>query len=145
MKIGELAAKTAMAPSAIRFYEQSGLLPPVERGANGYRVYSEVVLERLLVIQMAQNLGFSLDAMRSVFANNKGFPQAELLARLDMRLNEIEQMVATLRSQRDDLPALRSTLRDTWAEGQCVDVADLAAGVRKSAQRKPGLKRRVAG
>jgi MerR family copper efflux transcriptional regulator len=88
MKIGELAAKTAMAPSAIRFYEQSGLLPPVERGANGYRVYSEVVLERLLVIQMAQNLGFSLDAMRSVFANNKGFPQAELLARLDTRLTK---------------------------------------------------------
>lgn len=54
MKIGELADKTGMASSAIRYYEQSGLLPKAERGANGYRDYSEAAVEHLRRIQMAQ-------------------------------------------------------------------------------------------
>jgi len=37
MKIGELAERTGLAPSKIRFYEAHGLIAPVQRRANGYR------------------------------------------------------------------------------------------------------------
>ena len=63
MRIGELAEKTGLAPSAIRFYEQSGLLPEPERSPNGYRVYSEQAIGRLRMVQLAQNLGFPLDRL----------------------------------------------------------------------------------
>ncbi len=129
MKIGELAAKAAMAPSAIRFYEQSGLLPPAVRSANGYRVYSEATLERLRVIQLAQNLGFPLDMIRSVFASKQGFPKDELLGKMDDRLQEIDQAMVILRSQREDLRALRTTLSESWAAGECLSVDDLASGL----------------
>jgi DNA-binding transcriptional MerR regulator len=46
MKIGELAAAAGVAASAIRFYEQSGLLPAAQRGGNGYRSYSNDAIER---------------------------------------------------------------------------------------------------
>ncbi len=126
MKIGELADKIGMAPSAIRFYEQSGLLPAPERGANGYRVYTDAALKRLQLIQIAQNLGFSLDSLRSVFSDCKGCSTDDLLEGLDGRVREIDQLVAGLRAQRQDLTALRSTLQGTWARGECADPEMLA-------------------
>src|SRR5471032_3169770 len=69
MKIGELAAATGLAPSAIRFYEQSGLLPAAQRAANGYRSYSVEAVERLRYIQLAQALGFTLDTLRAGIVN----------------------------------------------------------------------------
>lgn len=129
MKIGEVAELTGLAPSAIRFYEQSGLLPAAERGANGYRSYPDTALDRLRLIQMAQSLGFSLDILRTVFASGNGFPKGDLLGRLDTRLHEIDAVMATLRAQRKDVANLRATLDQTWAGGTCVAVADLAESV----------------
>ncbi|MEX0632353.1 MerR family transcriptional regulator [Serratia ureilytica] len=68
MKIGELAQRAGVAASAIRYYEQLGLLPKPVRGVNGYRVYSDSALERLHLIQIGQNLGFSLQAIQRVLA-----------------------------------------------------------------------------
>ncbi|AIY40366.1 Mercuric resistance operon regulatory protein [Collimonas arenae] len=135
MKIGELAEKAGVAPSAIRYYEQSGLLPKPGRGANGYREYADTALERLRQIQMAQGLGFSLDAIRSVFASHQELSKDQLLHKLDGRLHEIDQLMNTLREQRQHLQALRSTLHETWAAGECANVASLEHGrIAKSAQ-----------
>ena len=128
MKIGELADKTGMAASAIRYYEQSGLLPKPERGANGYRDYADAAIERLRRIQMAQSLGFSLDAIRSVFASNEELSKDDLLSKLDGRLKEIEKLMDTLREQHQHLGSLRSTLQESWAEGECLNTTSLVNG-----------------
>jgi DNA-binding transcriptional MerR regulator len=52
MKIGELAARTDLAPSAIRYYEKVGLLASAER-INGQRRYSSDALDRVLLIRVA--------------------------------------------------------------------------------------------
>jgi DNA-binding transcriptional MerR regulator len=131
MKIGELAAATGLAPSAIRFYEQSGLLPAAQRAANGYRSYSTEAVERLRFIQLAQALGFTLDTLRAGLVS-RGTPskskdelQDEMLQRLDTRLAEVDHMLATLRSQRKDLLAVRERLLATWATGECLDPASV--------------------
>ncbi|MGJ7505425.1 MerR family transcriptional regulator [Variovorax sp. ZT5P49] len=126
MKIGELAAATGVAASAIRFYEKSGLLPAAQRGSNGYRSYSSDAIERLRLIQIAQSLGFSLDALGGVFASPEGFRKDELMRNLDVRLAEIDRLMSTLRSQRRELRDLRETLRSSWAAGDCVDAMALA-------------------
>jgi DNA-binding transcriptional MerR regulator len=126
MKIGELAAATGVAPSAIRFYEKSGLLPAARRGSNGYRSYSNDAIERLRLIQVAQSLGFSLDALGGVFASAEGFRKDELMRNLDVRLAEIDGLMSTLRLQRRELRDLRETLRSSWAAGDCVDAVALA-------------------
>jgi MerR family copper efflux transcriptional regulator len=120
MKIGELAQRSGLAASAIRYYEQAGLLPKAERGANGYRVYAEATLERLHVIQIAQNLGFSLDAIRAVMAKQGGEFQQDLMRSLEQRLAEIDQLAATLGEQRAHLLELREKLRDSPNEGDCL-------------------------
>lgn len=125
MRIGELAEKTGLAPSAIRFYEQSGLLPAPERTANGYRVYSEVAIERLRMVQLAQNLGFPLDRLREALSGPENCPKEDLLRALDTRLGEIEQLMTDLRAQRKAVRTLRTTLSETWAAGNCVDSVEL--------------------
>lgn len=133
MKIGELAAATGVAASAIRFYEQSGLMPEAARGDNGYRSYSNDAVERLRLIQIAQSLGFSLDALRAVFATAEGFRKDELMRNLDGRLSEIDKLLSTLRSQRRELRDLRETLRRNWVDGNCVDAMSLARGIQRKA------------
>jgi MerR family copper efflux transcriptional regulator len=129
MKIGELAAATGIAASAIRFYEQSGLLPAAQRAENGYRSYSAEAVERLRFIQVAQALGFTLDTLRAIFVTTGELSQTqlhdELTQRLDTRLGEIDHMLATLRAQRKDLHALRERLLASWAAGECVDPASV--------------------
>jgi MerR family copper efflux transcriptional regulator len=129
MKIGELAAATGLATSAIRFYEQSGLLPPAQRAGNGYRSYSTEAVERLRYIQLAQALGFTLDTLRAGLVNRSALSQAqlqdEMLQRLDTRLGEVDHMLATLRAQRKDLLAVRERLLATWATGECLDPASV--------------------
>lgn len=126
MKIGELAARSGMAASAIRYYEQEGLLPKAGRGANGYRVYQESALEQLNLIDTGQKLGFSLDAIRAVLKLQGEALQEGLLQGLDARLAEIDGLIATLAAQRQALLDSRERLRDARAQGQCLNRTDLA-------------------
>lgn len=129
MKIGELAAATGIATSAIRFYEQSGLLPAAQRAGNGYRSYSTEAVERLRYIQLAQALGFTLDTLRAGLVKRDALSQTqmhdEMLQRLATRLVEVDHMLATLRAQRKDLLAVRERLLASWAEGECLDPASV--------------------
>lgn len=120
MKIGELSRLTGMATSAIRFYEASGLLPPAERGANGYRQYGDTALHRLNMIQLGQRLGFGLDQLRELFAACQvGLPEDLILKGLDERLAQIDQLAADLARQRAETLALRERLTTEWAAGWC--------------------------
>jgi DNA-binding transcriptional MerR regulator len=63
MTIGDVARRTGIAPSAIRFYESEGLLPAASR-AGGKRTFSAESIDSLTVIRMARELGFTLEDIR---------------------------------------------------------------------------------
>jgi MerR family transcriptional regulator, redox-sensitive transcriptional activator SoxR len=69
MSIGEVARSAGVRPSALRYYEGVGLLPPPER-ENGRRRYDgEVlreVLDRLAVVRVAQQAGFTISEIRTL-------------------------------------------------------------------------------
>src|SRR6516164_9485771 len=92
LTIGEVATAANLRPSAIRYYESEGLLPAPAR-RSGRRVYGRSILNRLAVIKLASQCGFSLaeiHALSSQFA--AGTPPAmrwRLLAESKLReLNE---------------------------------------------------------
>ena len=68
MRIGELAATAGTTTKTLRFYEESGLLPPTERAANGYRDYGPEALSRLDFIQRGRAAGLTLAQIREVIA-----------------------------------------------------------------------------
>ena len=66
MTIGQVAKESGLAASAIRNYEQEGLLPKSQR-SGGRRQYDWSILERLAVLERARACGFSLAEARRLF------------------------------------------------------------------------------
>lgn len=104
-RIGELARQTQTTTSALRYYEQAGLLEPAERGANGYRVYSAAAAGRIDFIRRAQALGLSIAEIRQLVATPTEDPSqlrhtvAHKLADLERRQHEL----ATLHTELQQL------------------------------------------
>ncbi len=71
--IGELAKKSGLKVSTLRFYERKGLLPLARRNAANYRLFSGDALSQILFVRRAQSLGFSLAEIRELL----GWRQAE--------------------------------------------------------------------
>ena len=70
MTISEVAVRSGLAASAIRYYEASGLLACPAR-KSGKRVYQSDVLDQLAVIRFAKDTGFTLPEIRLLL---RGFP-----------------------------------------------------------------------
>lgn len=66
LTIGEIARQVGVASSAIRYYEDIGLLPTPAR-VNGRRRYDPSTVQRLQVIERAQQAGFTLGEIRELF------------------------------------------------------------------------------
>lgn len=66
--IGDLAARTGTKVETIRYYEKSGLMPPVARTAGGHRAYDQAHLDRLAFIRHSRELGFPLESVRTLLA-----------------------------------------------------------------------------
>jgi arsenate reductase (thioredoxin) len=59
MKVSELARRAGIAPSAVRFYEEIGVMPPAVRRDNGYREYPDEALARLQLVVALRRLGLA--------------------------------------------------------------------------------------
>ena len=73
--ISEVARQVGLQPSAIRYYERIGLLPPAQR-VSGQRRYDTTALYRLAIIQRARQLDFTLDEIRQLFFGFRNVPRA---------------------------------------------------------------------
>ncbi|MWV17152.1 MerR family transcriptional regulator [Pseudomonas sp. L-22-4S-12] len=104
MKIGELASRSGLAPSRIRFYEASGLIA-AQRQANGYREYPEQTVQTLGLIACAQQSGFSLEEIRRLLpgSEQQDWAHDELLASLQRKVGEIEAMQQRLAQNKAQL------------------------------------------
>ena len=107
MNIGELAKRTGLNPSRIRFYERSGLLKAVERRPNGYRSYPPETVLMLELITTAQKAGFSLDEIRSLLPPGlEHWEHDALIDALRRKVADIEALEARLAESKAQLVAL---------------------------------------
>ena len=107
MKIGELAQRTGLTASAIRFYESKGLLNAVSRQANGYRDYPLEAVAVLSIIVNAQQTGFTLDEIKQVLPEDfSTWRHDELLGILNKKIGDIEAMEVRLAQSKAQLRAL---------------------------------------
>src|SRR5260370_19139635 len=105
--IGELARRAGVATSALRYYEQLGLISS-QRTAGGQRRYARATLRRVAFIRAAQTVGLSLDEVCTALArlpdertpNKKDWNRvsAAWIRRIDHRIAELHQLPTTLAS-----------------------------------------------
>ncbi|GAA3048987.1 MerR family transcriptional regulator [Actinokineospora globicatena] len=64
--IGQLAARTGLSVRTIRFWSDSGVVPPTTRSYGGYRLYDAEAVARLDLVRTLRELGLDLDTVRDV-------------------------------------------------------------------------------
>ncbi len=105
LSIGEVAERTGVATSALRFYEHEGLIEAT-RSHGGQRRYHRDVLRRVAFIRVAQRVGLTLDEVRSALAS---LPDGRTPNKADWdRLSRswrprIEEQIGVLERLRDEL------------------------------------------
>ena len=103
MSIGDLAERTGLSVSAIRFYETKGLVTPA-RNTGGQRRYLRSDIRRLSFVQVSQQLGFTIDEIRAALAT---LPASRTPTQKDW-----ERISRNFRANLDDRIARMTRLRD---------------------------------
>lgn len=117
--IGELSRRTEVKVPTIRYYEQIGLLPPPPRTEGRQRRYGKDAIARLAFIKHSRELGFDLEAIRTLLSlqdsPDRSCAAADRIAKV--RLTEVERRIAALNG-------LRAELRRMIDECACGRVAE---------------------
>src|SRR4051794_13197405 len=105
LSIGEVAERTGVAVSAVRYYEREGLLTS-RRTDGGQRRFHRDVLRRVAFVRVAQRVGLTLDAIRDALHT---LPEARTPTKADWeRLSrswrpQLDEQIAMLERLREDL------------------------------------------
>lgn len=127
LSIGEVARQASIHASAIRYYEQAGLLPAPRR-VSGQRRYDPDILDRIMLIQFARQADFTISAIHTLF---EGFEEEtpmcvrwQILAR--EKLAEVGALLDRAQRMR--------TLLDLVLTCECLHLDDCAKAMRRCAR-----------
>jgi MerR family redox-sensitive transcriptional activator SoxR len=123
LTIGELARRAGIAPSALRYYEELGLLPTPAR-ISGQRRYPESAVELVGIILLLRDAGFSL-AEQKAFMDARGVAPNEWRRLAQRKLVELDEQIRKARAAREAIDhALRCPYEDIV---QCPNFRSLIA------------------
>ena len=125
LRIAEVAERTGLPATTLRYYEDIGLLAPAERSGNGYRAYSARDVERLRFITRAKQLDISLDDLRELVTAWDGEDcegvQERMAAVVSARLREARDRLVELVELTGQLESAVARLSSPPRPGACDD------------------------
>ena len=129
MNIGEASRASGVSAKMIRYYEETGLIPPVARSDSGYRAYTPTDVHRLKFIRRARDLGFAVPEIAELLSlwGDRSRQSADVKRIAQTHIDELRQRIDQLREMADTL----QTLIDCCAGDRrpdCPILADLERG-----------------
>jgi len=126
LSISQVGRQVGLRTSAIRYYEQIGILERARR-VSGQRRYDDTVLYRLAVVQRAQEAGFTLDEIRQLFFGfSPSTPISQRWKKIaERKMVELDARIAQIQSMRKLLKKLQGCC-------QCETVERCGAGILRS-------------
>lgn len=109
MQINDAAALSGLSADTIRFYEKSGMLPPIGRDAKGWRDFSPANIEWLKTLRYLRNTGMPLDDVKA-FAQSAHAVDANAPHHQRQRLTLLQSHADRLARQQADLAACQKYL-----------------------------------
>jgi len=139
LRIGEIAHRAGVSVGTIRYYERRKLLPPLPRSDGGYRLFAVETIERLRFIKQAQELGFSLDEVRTLLTGSGVGACAEMRDLLQTKLLEISRRMSGLRTfqrtLRRHLEACEKELAQHGTAAKCPVIAEIDLAVKREVKK----------
>lgn len=134
LTIGALAKRVGFAVSALRYYEEVGLIPPAMRRESGHRVYPDSVQDVLILIRHCRDLGFSIEETRELVAlsTSPGRDCVEARAIAQVHLTAVRAKMAELRRLEQSLTRYVRACSESCAGGpapDCSILSDLRQGM----------------
>jgi MerR family transcriptional regulator, redox-sensitive transcriptional activator SoxR len=145
LAIGEVAGRSGIAPSALRYYEEQGLIT-ASRTAGGARRYPRSVLRRLAIIRAGRNVGLSLPEIRAALETLPGDrpPTVEDWAQLSEGWRaRLDEQIAALERLRDGLTSCIGCGCLSLTRCALSNPGDVAAGDGPGARWLPPALRRI--
>ncbi len=120
---GDMARLSDNTLRTVRFYEEAGILYPVQRTDGGHRLFAEGELSKLQLVTELRAAGFSLEEIRELLevklrATEGSAASHDALTRLASQIERMDQRIKVLTHLRNDLVASRAVLRECSA---CTD------------------------
>jgi len=124
--IGKLSAASGVHLETVRYYERIGLLPAPQRGANGYRRYTDAAARRLRFIRRGRELGFGIEAIRTLLqlADHPELPCNEADQLTVTHLQDVEAKIADLQAMRQELIRLAGCDSDSAGHCRLIEALD---------------------
>jgi Hg(II)-responsive transcriptional regulator len=130
VRTSELAARAAVNPQTLRYYERRGLLAEPVRSPGGYRAYPSEAVRRVRFIKRAQELGFTLAEVETLLDLAGGGPDPcdrvrELAAE---KITDLRRRIADLQALQAGLTRLTATCELPRAQRECPILHELDPG-----------------
>ncbi len=111
MNIGAVSKAAELPTKTVRYYADIGLVVPSGRSQNGYRVYDEAEVRKLVFVRRARSFGFSVDECRELLGlyQDDGRSSRDVKKITLQRIAEIEQKMAELQSLHSELTHLANS------------------------------------
>jgi MerR family transcriptional regulator, redox-sensitive transcriptional activator SoxR len=138
LTISQVARQVGLQPSAIRYYEQIGILPPAQR-ISGQRRYDTTVVYRLAVIQRARLTGFTLDEVQQLFF---GFGNVTRASERWQRLSK--RKLAELDGLMDGIKTMSELLKKMMRKCRCDTLEQCGKGIFRGGCQETMVKSRSA-
>lgn len=114
LRIGELAKLLGTTTKTLRFYEQIGLLEPVQRNDSAYRLYDQGAVETARLVIGLRHLELTIPELQQIVSDDGATTRRRrLLALMDERLRKTYLELSILQGRTDDLAARHAALLAT--------------------------------
>ncbi|GJG19802.1 MerR family transcriptional regulator [Staphylococcus argenteus] len=105
MKTKEVVALMNISQDTLRYYEKVGVVPPVNRDENGYRIYTDSDLNWIYLVKNLRNAGVSIESLIEFYRlaqlpKNENI-QAQQKQILNKQLEELNENLKTIHDARD--------------------------------------------
>lgn len=131
--IGALARRAGSSVPTVRYYEQIGLLPKVQRGPGGHRLYDESDLKRLAFVRRCRDFALPIARIRQLISliDNPAQDCSKARDVAELQLTYVRKKLAELKALENGLSQFATARTERCAGGparDCVILEDLSSG-----------------
>ncbi|HEY1214916.1 MAG TPA: heavy metal-responsive transcriptional regulator, partial [Bryobacteraceae bacterium] len=136
LQIGAVASRSGLTVDTIRFYERQGLVAKPLRTTGGFRLYTELDIERLSFVSSAQALGFSLAEIRELLLlrDARGETCSHVHELLNRKLAQVQEKMAELRKLEQQLKRAKARCGQALArhcQDHCPVIEEMTRGAKE--------------